>query len=60
MKFPKKITILRLVALTFMAISISMLDFNDLSWQNNAKSYLGLILFVVLIVADVLTMNKGH
>ena len=60
MRFPKKMTILRLAALTFMAISISMLDLDDLSWQNNTKSYLGLILFAALISADILTRDEKH
>ncbi len=46
----KKIDILRIMAITIIAISISVFDFDNLSWDNNSKSYTGLLLSLVLIV----------
>ena len=46
----KKIDILRILIITIIAISISIFDFDNLSWGNNSKSYTGLLLSVVLIL----------
>ena len=45
----KKIDILRILAITIFAISISIFDFDNLSWGSNSKSYTGLLLSIVFI-----------
>ena len=48
--FSKKLDIITLIAIVIMAISISILDFDNLSWNNNIKSYIGILIFAILIV----------
>ena len=48
--FSNKLDVITIIALVFMAISITKLDFDDLSWDNNVKSYVGLIIFAAFIV----------
>jgi hypothetical protein len=38
------------LAAVIFAISFTLLDFNDLSFANNKKSYIGLLLFVALTI----------
>ncbi len=45
----RKIDILRILAITIFAISISIFDFDNLSWDNNSKSYTGFLLSIVFI-----------
>ena len=45
----KKIPLFSLIIIVVATISISMLNFDDLSWQANVKSYIGLI-FVALML----------
>ncbi len=47
--FSKKLDLITTIAIAFMAISISILDFDNLTWNNNIKSYMGIIIFVILI-----------
>jgi len=47
--FSKKLDIITLIAIVIMAISISILDFNNLNWNNNIKSYIGILIFAILI-----------
>lgn len=46
----KRLDILTLSAIVIMAISVTLLDFEDLSWSNNIKGYIGLIVFIILIL----------
>ena len=55
----KKLDIITITAIVLMAISISLLDFNDLSWEKNAKSYIGIILFLLLIVVKYIMLSKS-
>jgi hypothetical protein len=48
--FGKKMDPITLVAVVIMAISITLLDFEDLSFRHNAKSYLGIGAFILLLV----------
>ena len=48
----KKIKPLTIIALSLLAISVSMLDFSNLTWEVNYKSYGGLIGFLILISFD--------
>ncbi len=48
--FKKRLDILTLSAIVIMAISVTLLDFGDLSWSNNIKGYIGLIVFIILIL----------
>ena len=51
MKFlSKRMDLFTVIAIVLMAISISIFDFSNLSWNNNIKSYVGLLIFVLLIV----------
>jgi len=45
----KKIPLFTLIIIVIAAISISLLNFDDLSWQANVKSYLGLILVALML-----------
>ena len=47
--FPK-LSILTTIIIVLAAISITMLDFNNLNWTNNIKSYVGLIIVLILII----------
>ncbi len=47
--FSKKLDIITLIAIVIMAISISIFDFDNLSWNNNIKSYVGILIFAILI-----------
>ena len=47
--FSKKLDIITLIAIVIMAISISILDFDNLNWNNNIKSYVGILIFALLI-----------
>jgi len=51
--FKKRLDILTLSAIVIMAISVTLLDFGDLSWSHNIKSYIGLIVFIILILMKV-------
>jgi hypothetical protein len=51
--FKKRLAILTLSAIVIMAISVTLLDFGDLSWSHNIKSYIGLIVFIILILMKV-------
>jgi len=46
----KKMDIITVLAIVVMAISISILDYSNLSWNNNSKSYIGILIFAILIV----------
>ena len=39
-----------IVPIVLMAISVSIMDFDNLSWDANAKSYTGLILVVLILL----------
>ena len=56
--FSNKPDLLTLIAIVIMAVSVSMLDFDNLSWSNNIKSYTGLIIFIVLIALRYLNLKK--
>jgi hypothetical protein len=47
---PKKLDLYSVIAIVLLAISITLFDFEDWSWNTNSKSYLGFILGVVLVV----------
>ena len=48
--FSKKLDVITVMAVVLIAISISVLDFNNLSWSNNLKSYAGIIISIILII----------
>ena len=47
----KKIPLFSLLIIVIAAISISLMNFDDLSWQANVKSYIGLIFVVLMLPA---------
>ena len=53
----KKMT---MIAVALLAISISMMNFEDLSWNENMKAYIGIIISLSVIGAKVYiqTINK--
>ena len=54
MKTPfKKLDFTSLVALVIFAISLSIMNFEDLSWEVNKNSYLGFIAFFVLLMKKI-------
>ena len=44
-----KLSILTIIIIVLTALSISQLDFNDLSWDNNSTNYFSLIIASVLL-----------
>ena len=44
------------VAVVLIIGHISVTDFGDLSWSNNAGSYLGIIAMILLVVGMVITL----
>lgn len=46
----KKIPIFTLMIIVLIIISISLLNFDDLSWDTNAKYYLGLIVAGLMLI----------
>lgn len=44
-----KLSFLTIIIIVLVAISISQLDFSDLSWDNNKTNYFSLIIAVVLL-----------
>lgn len=54
----KKISPLLICALTLLAISATLLDFNDLALSSNYKSYAGLVGFLILIFFDLYIKRK--
>lgn len=44
-----KLSILTVIIIVLVAISISQLDFGDLSWDNNKINYTSLIIAAVLL-----------
>ena len=54
----KKIPLFTLLIIVIAAISITMLQLDDLSWQANVKSYSGLIVAGLLLVIKVIFKIK--
>ncbi len=54
----KKIPFVTLMIIVVFAISITMLDFNDLSWSNNVKSYMGLIFSFIFLLIKIIFKVK--
>ena len=50
----KQMDIITVIAIVLMAISISVLDFNNLQWSNNEKSYIGLLIVIIIIFSKCL------
>lgn len=55
----KNLDLITLLAIVLMAISISIFDFDNFSWNNNSTSYLGIILFVALIAIKYLVVRNS-
>lgn len=45
----KKLEPLKVIGIVLMAISISLLNLEAISWNTNIKSYLGLIAFAIVL-----------
>lgn len=46
-----KLNKMTMVAVALAAVSISMINFEDLSWNKNIKSYIGIIIVLTIFVA---------
>lgn len=57
--FSQKLNLISLLAMAIMAISIALLDVDDLSWVHNIKSYVGLIVFVLLLIIRYYVVRKS-
>jgi len=55
----KKQSFINLLFIVFMAISISIFDFNNLSWEHNTRSYIGFILAVILLFFKYAAQKKS-
>jgi hypothetical protein len=58
MAFFKKTPLYTLLIVILAAISISLLNTEDLSWQSNTRSYMGLIIAFVLLVIKIVFRIK--
>jgi amino acid permease len=47
-----KIDTITVITIVLMAISIGLLDYNNLSWNANIKSYIGLIISLVSYIIN--------
>jgi uncharacterized membrane protein YgdD (TMEM256/DUF423 family) len=54
----KKVDLLTLIAIVIMAISVSIFDLDDMSWEANMKSYIGIIIFIGLLIIRYLMNRK--
>lgn len=54
----KKIPIVTLVIMVVLTISITIMDFNDLSWSNNVKSYMGFIFSFIFLLIKIIFKVK--
>ena len=57
--FSQKLNLISLLAMAIMAISIALLDVDDLSWVHNIKSYVGLIVIVLLLIIRYYVVRKS-
>jgi uncharacterized membrane protein len=56
--FNKKLDVLSLIAIVILALSINLIDFENLSRNNNIKGYIGLIVvFILALMKLYLVMN---
>ena len=46
----KKLDLISVTAIVLMAMSISLFDFEDWSWEINSKYYIGFALAIILII----------
>ena len=46
----KKLDLISVTAIVLMAMSISLFDFEDWSWEINSKYYIGFVLAIILII----------
>jgi hypothetical protein len=53
-----KLSLIKIVAITLLAISIAMMDFSDLRWSVNKNAYIGLIAFVLLIFTETFYLGE--
>ncbi len=58
MKKAKLRNIANILALIILITWFFLIDYNDLSWKNNAGAYLGIIAMVFLLLAGFLQRNK--
>ena len=54
----KRIDLATLLLVTIFAISLSLMNFKDFSWETNNKSYIGFLGFLVLLILRV--VNAGE
>ncbi len=58
MNMLKKMDVIMGFSVVLMAISISFIDFDNLSWSKNLNSYFGLLISIILFLSKALT-NKN-
>lgn len=46
----KKLDLVTLIAVFVFAAALSLMNFKDLSWETNYKSYLGFVVFLVFLI----------
>lgn len=54
----KKIPLVTLIIILVLTMSITLLDFNDLSWDNNIKSYMGFIFSFIFLLIKIIFKVK--
>lgn len=52
-----KLNKMTMVAVALMAVSISMLNFDDLSWNENIKAYIGILVVLTVFAAKFYVNN---
>ena len=59
MKNPfERLDLATLLIVAIFAVSLSLMNFRDLSWGTNGKSYIGFLVFFVLLLLRVARSNK--
>jgi len=53
-----KLDVITVTAVVIFAISLSIMDFEDLSWYRNSKSYFGIAIFFALIILRIITSRR--
>jgi len=54
----KKISFVKLIAILIFTFSLTKLNFDNLSFQENVKSYIGFAVFIIFILYDLIKQKN--
>lgn len=58
--FKKRIDLVSLLAILMFTMSLTTMDFNNFDWSTNSNSYVGFLIFIVLIVFKKIADKNQH